>query len=211
MKMTLRSGGNVIQIPVPPPEVNLMVGDQIVETIQIINLGPVSFPVGKELDALEWASFFPVRYDPGYCVVKDIEEPRNLVEIIEEWKDNNQPVRVTIPAMDISFTAQVRRFTWGVKGMEWDIYYDIQLVEHREINVRQVSTAATDLVENPKTRPASAAPQAAKPSTYAVKAGDSLTLIAKRLGTDWSSLYEKNKSVIGNDPGKIYPGQVLAV
>ena len=49
------------------------------------------------------------------------------------------------------------------------------------------------------------------PSKYIVKKGDSLTSIAKRYNKNWKSLYEDNKKVIGNNPNKIYPGQVLVI
>ena len=49
------------------------------------------------------------------------------------------------------------------------------------------------------------------PATYVVKAGDSLSKIAKKtLGSanKWKALWEANKDQI-KDPDKIYPGQVL--
>lgn len=49
------------------------------------------------------------------------------------------------------------------------------------------------------------------PSTYVVKKGDTLSSIASKYGTTWQKIYEKNKTKIGANPNKIYPGQVLSI
>ena len=51
------------------------------------------------------------------------------------------------------------------------------------------------------------APTHPAPKTYTVKQGDTLSGIAGK--GDWHQLYNKNKSVIGNNPDLIYPGQKL--
>jgi nucleoid-associated protein YgaU len=50
-------------------------------------------------------------------------------------------------------------------------------------------------------------------TTYVVKSGDNLTLIAKKIchNDDWKKIYEQNKDVIGDDPDLIFPGQVLHI
>ena len=47
--------------------------------------------------------------------------------------------------------------------------------------------------------------------TYVVKKGDTLSAIAKKYGTTWQKIYEKNKSVIGSNPNLIKPGQKLVI
>lgn len=46
---------------------------------------------------------------------------------------------------------------------------------------------------------------------YVVRAGDTLSGIAARHGTTWQRLYAANRSVIGDDPDLIMPGQRLAL
>ena len=56
------------------------------------------------------------------------------------------------------------------------------------------------------------APPAPERRTYTVVRGDTLSGIATRLGFgDWRRLYEANVAVIGPDPNRIYPGQVLVM
>lgn len=70
-------------------------------------------------------------------------------------------------------------------------------------------------------KPVKAAPKVAKPAApvaapvigekYTVQSGDFLSSIAEKYGTSWEKIYANNKSVIGDDPDLIYPGQVLIV
>lgn len=47
-------------------------------------------------------------------------------------------------------------------------------------------------------------------AVYTVRAGDSLSTIARKLGiSNWQDLYNANKSIIGSNPNLIRPGQQL--
>ena len=59
----------------------------------------------------------------------------------------------------------------------------------------------------------STAPGAEVYETYEVKAGDSLSKIAKRVyghGNEWKRIFEANTDII-QDPNKIFPGQKLKI
>ncbi|MEV1328597.1 transglycosylase family protein [Micromonospora costi] len=49
--------------------------------------------------------------------------------------------------------------------------------------------------------------------TYVVKAGDTLSQIAeaRNVSGGWHALYERNRRVVGDDPGLIFPGQRLSL
>ena len=49
------------------------------------------------------------------------------------------------------------------------------------------------------------------PTNYVVKKGDTLSSIDSRYKTSWKKIYEKNKNIIGKNPDKIKPGQVLSI
>lgn len=47
--------------------------------------------------------------------------------------------------------------------------------------------------------------------SYIIKAGDSLSSIAKKFNTTWRKIYEDNKATIGSNPNRIYVGQKLII
>ena len=46
---------------------------------------------------------------------------------------------------------------------------------------------------------------------YTVQKGDNLTKIAKKYNTSWKKIYNDNRTVIGDNPNLIFPGQVLVI
>ena len=58
------------------------------------------------------------------------------------------------------------------------------------------------------------APSPKPARTYTVVSGDTLWAIAKKHlgeGKRWPEIYDKNKAVIGDNPDRIKPGQVLTI
>lgn len=47
--------------------------------------------------------------------------------------------------------------------------------------------------------------------TYTVKRGDTLSGIGSKYGISWQKIYNANKSIIGSNPNRIYPGQTLTI
>jgi hypothetical protein len=67
--------------------------------------------------------------------------------------------------------------------------------------------------DQPATRGHERTAPAASGDTYVVKPGDTLSEIAERhrQAGGWQALYERNRQLIGADPGLILPGQRLAL
>ncbi|MFG1881646.1 transglycosylase family protein [Micromonospora sp. NPDC049102] len=67
--------------------------------------------------------------------------------------------------------------------------------------------------DQPATRSHERTAPAASGDTYVVKPGDTLSEIAERhrQAGGWQALYERNRQLVGADPGLILPGQRLAL
>lgn len=215
VEITLRDNktGDYLTVPVLPPVIEYVDGAAQAHTVQILNLGDVDFPSGVELDTVSWASFFPARYDPSYCTTARLLTPIAYRNRISGWKDAHTPLQLIIPAAGINKTMTVANFPWEYgEGFEGDIYYSITLKEHKSIRPKKLTPQGT-VPPRGKKQPAErpAAPVSPKPSTYTVQPGDTLTLIGKRLGIPWNTIYQNNRDVIGANPNIIRPGQVLTL
>lgn len=204
--------GKYYPVPVLPQQMEVAEGDKQLTSVNIVNLGAVEFPEGVELDAITWSSFFPARYDAGYVSVTKLLDPLEYQQLYSRWKDEGTPLRLIYPAAGLNMQVRIPSFSWELRGAEGDIYYSVTLHSRRSVKPLQISTgtnAPSKGAQTPANRPPKAA--APKPKTYTVKSGDTLIKIAKAHGIkDWrAQLYNPNKGVIGSNPDRIYPGQVL--
>ncbi|EIW19909.1 MULTISPECIES: hypothetical protein [Pelosinus] len=162
VEITIKDAKNdtYIQIPVIPETIDYGDGNAISDTVKVLNLGNVDFHSGVELDTLIFSSFFPGRYDAGYCAMVNIKKPIEYRNWFSAWKDESLVLQVIIPAYDINKTMKVSSFTWKAQGFEGDIAYSVTFKEHKVVIPRQVETGGT-LPEKgkkvPEERPAAAA------------------------------------------------------
>ncbi|WNF07482.1 LysM peptidoglycan-binding domain-containing protein [Brevibacillus borstelensis] len=156
------------------------------------------------------SSFFPRDYNPSYCEYEAIPSPWDAVQTIDTWAKSRRPVRLTVTGTPINYAVTIRSFPIDPEraGSPGDIYYDLTLKEYVFAETQKIEvTSDAAKVQSAPTRPSNRE----IPSSYTVKAGDNLTKIGLRYGKKWPEIYAKNKSVIGPDPNRIYPGQKLVL
>lgn len=215
MDFYIINNDSTFQFPVNPTELTVE-GEKQIETIDIIDIGEVDIPTGNKRAGIRFSSFFPIDYDAGYCSYPTLPDPLDAITTLEKWRDDGIPVRLLITGAGVNDLVLITSVTRQIVGGEvGDIYFDIAFRTWKEIKVGLVlSTAATakiaSVASNPRPDPKPV------PKTYKVVSGDSLWKIAKTQlgdGSRWTSIYNlaANKSLIGPDPGKIYPGQALVM
>lgn len=203
--------GGQLRLPVNPEEV-VCPGAKKFETVSIVNIGDIDFPNGDERSGVSFSSFFPAEYDPSYCRYPDIPDPNEAMAMLINWRIKRAPIQLLITHTYVNITALLTRTEYRYVGGEMgDIHYEIEFRQWRDVKVRtteEMSSSASDAAGEPRSdlKPI--------PKTYTVKSGDSLWKIAKLElgnGAKYKELYELNKSTIGPDPSKIFPGQKLVL
>ena len=207
----MASNGSRILLPINPEKITAQTESKM-QTFEVNNLGDIELPRGIVPARISWESFFPGAARENAPFVKSWQDPKALVGLISSWRRSNTKVRLLVTETPLNLDCYIAFFehTWG--GGYGDCQYRIELIEARELAVytdaeRQRQSAAVQKAAAKRSAPPT-------PKTYTVKPGDSLWIIAKKTlgdGSRWKEIYSKNKNVIGPDPNKIYPGQVLRI
>ena len=184
-------------------------------SVTVCNLGEVTLRGKRKLQQISFSSFFPIQYDSGYCDVRS-KSPITMVKKVEKMKRAGS-VKLIITGV-LSMKVTIESFEWGENDGTGDISYTLSMKEYRTVSI-----PASVLVKEQPAQPAAAGsdggtsgrdqPETTGTQSYTVKSGDSLSAIARKLtgSTNWQTIYEQNKAVIGSNPNMIKPGQVLTI
>lgn len=220
MEIWLR-GRKKLRIPVLPSEYTVQ-SSQSNQSVDINALGEVDLGGKRALQSISFSSFFPKRYDPEYCSYRNIKSPSSCVKLVEKIKRAGT-LRLLITGTPIRLRCRIESFEWSENDGTGDINYTLTFKEHRGVSVgtstvvtmssletggNAVAVEDKTLEESPRTEP-----ETASGTTYTVKAGDSLSTIARQLtgSADWHAIYEQNKDAIGADPNMIMDGMTLTI
>jgi len=208
MDFWLSAGSTRLLLPIPPEEVTVDTGTRLM-TVEPIELGEVAWPRGTTLRRISWEGLLPGPARRNLPGIKQWRDPRQIAGQLSQWRDRGTKIRVLITQSPVNLDAYIERFQHRWRGGHGDAWYTIELVAAREVVAETVGGGKGTAKTAATKRPAPATPK-----TYTVQRGDSLWTIAKRLlgsGSRWKELYEANRRVIGPDPSKIFPGQVLRI
>ncbi len=210
MWLTHNAEKQKIRLPVLPETIQIKNGSRN-DSVNIADLGEITIMQAGPAIQVSWSSFFPAAKFPD-IQVKKITKPKKLIKKINKWKDSEKPVHLISQGCKLDMYATVEDFTYSEEGGDPGTYqYSITLKEYREISARKVKVKDKKAtVQKTKKR----VDNSVKPQTYTVVSGDCLWNIAKKFygsGAQYTKIYEANKSVIGGNPNKIYPGQVLSI
>lgn len=213
IQIILQFNGKQLTLPINPEELEISCKSDNTD-INIIGIGPATRKGAAGLVTAKIESFFPAPNSYFYTGVT----PKTCVEFIktiqktENINNNVGKIITTGLPTNLNMYFVIEEFTYDHKaGEEDDIYYVLSIKEYIPYGVQIVTKTLSGLAA---ARAVSPNVVSSTTASYTVKKGDCLWNIAKACtgnGNDWRALYEINKSVIGNNPNLIKPGQVLTL
>lgn len=205
--LTYNAEKEKIQLPVLPGKFSTKNGSKNT-TIDIAGLGEIVIMQSRPALQFSFSSFFPSSKFPG-IQVDTLTNPLTLIKKINEWKASKTPVHLIATACGVDLYVTIESFPYYEEGGDPGTYqYSMTLKEYREITVRQVKVdipKATATVQKEQPR----VDNTVQPKTYTVKSGDNLYTVAKKTGSNFNTLLDKNRAVIKGKPNMLRPAQVL--
>lgn len=219
--LSYNNGAERYQLPVNPPSIKIS-GSHGFQDIEVNGLGEYTVIGDGKLKEITITSFFPRDYNPVYCEHTGVHPPWTYVETIQRWIDSRRPIRLTITGTPINMAVTVRSFNYegDRDGAVGDIYYELSLKEYvfidftRQVVVTKPAAGSGGAAKATVTTKSARPDTAAKPKTHKVISGDSLWKIAQKIygdGSQYTKIYNANKSKIGNNPNKIKVGMELVI
>lgn len=214
--LTSKTTGRKIHFPMNPERVSVSTGTNM-KSFEVIDLGEIKFPRGKVPASISWEGKLPGEKRSTMSFVKDWFPVVELVDILQEFRDQQDRLQLLITETSINTEVYLSVFEHNWSGGFGDCDYRLELVQARDLKVytdaewKQQSAVYSVSHSRIISRPAPV-----KPKTYTVQPGDTLSKIAKKFlgsATNWPTIYNEptNRKTIGPDPNKIKVGQVLNI
>lgn len=201
--------GQQILFPIPPERVAAETESRIV-VIETIELGEAGFPKGIRLSRISWEGLLPGEARRNMSIVKAWRPPNEILHQLQLWRNAGTKLRLLVTRTPLNLDVYIERLEHNWESGYGDCRYSISFVKAVDLHVYTEAEWKQRSIAKAVTAPAR--PRPPVPKTYTVRPGDNLWAIAKKVlgdGAKWRDIYALNKSVIGADPNKIRPGQVL--
>lgn len=212
-------------LPIAPSKLSIKINNAN-ETITMINDGEINILKKAGLTDIEFECSIPQVQYP-YAVYKSgFKSADFFLGYFETLKTGNRPFQFIVcrrkPTGSGLFDTNIKVSMEDYKITEdakngFDLTVKINLKQWKDYGTKTVSISSgaggIQASVEPQ-REASTSPAPAETQTYTVIKGDCLWNIAKKFygsGSKYTVIYNANQSVIGGNPNRIYPGQVLTI
>ena len=197
MEIYLGTDNDKIRFPVVPPSIGVNRNNNI-DTESVIKFGEVPIFNGTALKTIEFTSFFP-NQEYSFCDYTGFMKPYEFSEKIQKWMYEGKPLRIIVTDSPTNMQCLVQQFDTVEQDGTRDLYFTLNLLEYRPIEVPNLNNQNNNLNNTQNT----SRPNDTNNSTtntqkiHKVVKGDCLYNIAKKYygnGNLYTKIKEANKS-----------------
>lgn len=206
--LTDTASGKRLHFPMNPERITAVTTARI-QTFEAIELGEYALPRGSMLVRMTFDGLLPGETRKHTSLVKSWRDPRQIAGDLSAWRNAGTKLRLLVTETPFNHDVFIQTFEHTWSGGHGDMRYSLELVQARDILIhpegQAKSKAEVKVLSASRSLPAQA-------KTHTVVRGDTLWGIAKKHlhnGARYMEIYNLNKALIGPDPNKIKPGQVL--
>lgn len=199
MEIYLGTDNDKIRFPVVPPSIGVNRSNNI-DTESVIKLGEVPIFNGTSLKTIEFTSFFP-NQEYNFCDYTGFMKPYEFSEKIQKWMYEGKPLRVIVTDSPTNMQCLIQQFDTVEQDGTRDLYFTLNLLEYRPIEVPNLSSSNTSSNSNNTqntSRPSETNTNSNnQQKTHKVVKGDTLYDIAKKYygnGNLYPKIKEANKT-----------------
>lgn len=199
MEIYLGTDNDKIRFPVVPPSIGVNRSNNI-DTESVIKLGEVPIFNGTSLKTIEFTSFFP-NQEYSFCDYTGFMKPYEFSEKIQKWMYEGKPLRVIVTDSPTNMQCLIQQFDTVEQDGTRDLYFTLNLLEYRPIEVPSLSGSNTSSNSNNTqntSRPSETNTNSNnQQKTHKVVRGDTLYDIAKKYygkGSLYPKIKEANKT-----------------
>ena len=199
MEIYLGTDDDKIRFPVVPPSIGVNRSNNI-DTEAVIKLGEVPIFNGTSLKTIELTSFFP-NQEYSFCDYTGFMKPYEFSDKIQKWMYESKPLRIIVTDSPTNMQCLIQQFDTVEQDGTRDLYFTLNLLEYRPIEVPNLSSSNTSSNSNNTqntSRPNKVSTNSSnQQKAHKVVKGDTLYDIAKKHygnGNLYTKIKEANKS-----------------
>ena len=194
MEIYLGTDNDKIRFPVVPPSIGVNRSNNI-DAESVIKLGEVPIFNGTSLKTIEFTSFFP-NQEYNFCDYTGFMKPYEFSEKIQKWMYEGKPLRVIVTDSPTNMQCLIQQFDTVEQDGTRDLYFTLNLLEYRPIEVPNLSNSSSSSSSDNLTRPSEEITNNTQ-KTHKVVKGDCLWDIAQKYygkGSLYPKIKEANKT-----------------
>ena len=207
-------------LPITPSKLTVQINNAN-ETVTLINEGEINILKQAGLTEIEFECSIPQVQYPFAVYPAGFKDANYFLDYFEALKTSGKPFQFIVcrrmPQGSALFDTDMRVSLEDYKISEdakdgFDLTVKISLKQWKDYGTKTVYISEDGTQASVEAqRETDNAPTA---ELYEVKKGDCLWNIAKKFygnGAKYTVIYDANKEVVGGNPNRIYPGQVLTI